>query len=91
MYKYADLSGKSANNKGALQQFALKGYEHIEALSVPQPKSFWAAAMKELFATQLGVMPVAVLTLGFVGAMFVFFVYLNQRRVSAVIQQQKRK
>lgn len=38
-----------------------------------------------------GVMPVAVLTLGFVGAMFVFFVLLNQRRVSAVIQQQKRK
>ncbi len=38
-----------------------------------------------------GVMPVAVLTLGFVGAMFVFFVVLNQRRVSAVIQQQKRK
>ncbi len=38
-----------------------------------------------------GVMPVTVLTLGFVGVMFVFFVLLNQRRVSAVIQQQKRK
>lgn len=91
MYKYANTSRKGANSKEALQQFALKGYEHLQALQVPQPQSFWAAAMKELFATQLGVMPVAVLTLGFVGAMFVFFVLLNQRRVSAVIQQQKRK
>ncbi len=53
MYKYANLSRKGANNKGALQQFALKGYEHFEALPVPQPQGFWAAAMKELFATQL--------------------------------------
>ena len=53
MYKNANLSRKGANSKEALQQFALKGYEHFEALSVPQPQSFWAAAMKELFATQL--------------------------------------
>ncbi|DBA90968.1 hypothetical protein WJX79_005783 [Trebouxia sp. C0005] len=91
MYKYANPIQKGANSKGVLQQFALKGYEYLEALPVPQPQSFWAAAMKELFSTQLGVMPVAVLTLGLVGAMFVFFVLLNQRRVSAVIQQQKRK
>jgi len=44
MYKYANLSRKGANNKGALQQFALKGYEHFKALPVPQPQSFWTAA-----------------------------------------------
>ncbi len=53
MYKYANLSRKGANNNGALQQFALKGYEHFKALPVPQPQSFWTAAIKELFATQL--------------------------------------
>ena len=53
MYKYANLSRKGANSKEALQQFTLKGYKHFEALPVPQPQSFWAAAMKELFATQL--------------------------------------
>jgi len=53
MYKYTNLSRKGANSKEALQQFALTGYERSEALPVPQPQSFWAAAMKELFATQL--------------------------------------
>ena len=57
MYKYANTSHKGANSKEALQQFALKGYEHLQALQVPQPQSFWAAAMKELFATQLVSMP----------------------------------
>lgn len=53
MYKYANPIQKGANSKGVLQQFALKGYEYLEALPVPQPQSFWAAAMKELFSTQL--------------------------------------
>lgn len=53
MYKYANLSSKGAKSKEALQQFALTGYERSEALPVPQPQSFWAAAMKELFATLL--------------------------------------
>ena len=36
-------------------------------------------------------MPIAVLTLGFVGIMFLAFLFLNERRVSAVLSQQKQK
>lgn len=57
MYKYPGVFGKDAHTKGALQKFALSGYQQTDTLAVPPPQSFVASAMKELFATKLVSIP----------------------------------